>query len=206
MRKKGFVIAQMLLVSGLALGPGCGSPAGALGESTTLSGMARGWRQGASEMNAFAVVNDQGQSNGKVQIASGSIDASGNFSVTLPGRETLQPYMRPILTFASQICPLPAFASSASDVNAAYLWGLQNSNDMGIVLIDVISPSKHIVYGFHIYVDKDLTVNTELGPQKCDIRFKAGWNAYYFDSNVESGTYLYSSGELPPTVTWQVPS
>jgi hypothetical protein len=198
----------------------CGSGDGSLGDSPTFSGQIDSYTQGAG-FTLQAIIPTTTSPFTKI-IAMAPIDASGNFSITLPGSATVTPYLfqqhydgstPPIKGCTATLMISPAdFATTTVQFKAVNgnttLTVTRSNGGAGTTA----SPGIGINY---IYSDRELSEN---GQEACPANtlgtaaetinvaahYKTGWNTIVISSVGDSNqqTLSESTGSEPGGMKW----
>jgi hypothetical protein len=112
------------------------SPAGQLGETPILSGKAQNWLGRA--LTIKLEVTKRSAISALEYVATGSIDAAGNFSIALPGRTTMQPYLESAIgAFNSSTCPtIKVSPNTVKNSNAVALAVFDGNTKLGYIALE----------------------------------------------------------------------
>jgi hypothetical protein len=166
-------IGAVLLASAMAA---CSGSSLSLGETPTVSGKLEGYSGGAKVLKVL-----RGPGGQEVAGATGSLNADGTFTVTLPGSASLT--LTPFAVGSNCAATVnPADAKSAS-VSVGVYDSAASTTPIGTLFQGdsrTPTPTNGTISGvIRIYVDKNVTVKgTCTSPNTSyDLDLKAGWNA-----------------------------
>lgn len=207
-----------LLAAGL-LSSGCGLPEGALGETPMLSGQLEGWSGGTGyAINVVPLT----LSSGETVLATGTVDASGAFSIELPRPEAIAPYLMPALPNANPACSaVPAANPPDLKIVPVALTAKKAGATSQVVILLSRKPTNNTMIGDvganFVYTDRDgdVTGQTKCEPSGSSVtgdqswHLRKGWNiivSKILDFNGASSDFRLASeshtGALPPEVKW----
>ena len=190
------------------LGIGACGGNGSLGDQPVLSGQFQNWDKGAGYTLQATIATSTAMN---MTLSSAPIDASGNFSITLPGAAALAPYLQEQHLDPSK--PIPGCTSvdlhiSPQDVAAAILVlkAVNGSSTLNVDYNDGLAPATNVVT--YTYVDRDIdetgnvscTINTTSFAESINIHFGTGWNAELLSS--AGSNITVTSGTVPDSVKW----
>jgi hypothetical protein len=180
-----------------------------LGHEKLISGTVQDWTGGAATVRAVSHVGQQ-----EVTLAEGTINANGTFSLTLPGAETMGPYLSSVESFSCEDdangevvftpSPLrvlefdPEFLVFSADGSIAHLW--QEDEDGRVYVSQIYSASSATITGScatYSYVDDEPVPFTYIW----DLNLTAGWNDGI--SEITETGQNFRTGAIPAGVGWQ---
>lgn len=201
------------------LSSGCGSSGGALGENPTVSGQIEAWSGGSGyTINVVPLTTPTGQT----VLATGTIDASGAFSIEFPRPDAIAPYLISPVPTKSTVCTSAPTANPADLKVAPVSLTLKKAGETSQLLVLYSrKPANNTMPGdvsaSFLYADRDGDVS---GQTKCEtttssvmgdanLQLRKGWNINIskiveFNStppefHVVSQSY---TGALPAEVKW----
>jgi hypothetical protein len=209
----------MALLAAGVLSSGCGLPEGALGETPMLSGQIEGWSGGTGyAINVVPLT----QSSGETVLATGTVDASGAFSIELPSPDAIAQYLMPAIPIKNPTCSaVPTANPSDLKIVPVALTAKKAGATSQVIILFSRKPSNNTMAGDvganFVYTDRDGDVT---GQTKCDTsgssvtgdqswHLRKGWNiisSKILDFNGAVSNFRLASeshtGALPPEVKW----
>jgi hypothetical protein len=196
-----------------------GSSAGALGDPATLSGQIANFAMfGGSSKTVQATVGTS-----RTVLATGSVDATGTFTIALPSRSALAPSLMPQHMDGTALVPMGCTGSVAFSPPDFAMLPLQltvpgSSTFTGILAQSNVgaaqsNPATDVTY---FYYDRDVT---QTGSFDCngtpmssrihavyDNHWKTGWNrlVHSLDTSPSPMLEQFSTGAAPDGVSWQL--
>ena len=211
-----------ILCAGLCVGlaaSGCGDGDGALGESATVTGNIDSWSEGAGYSVSARAFDSQLQ---LTEVASGTIEPNGAFSLVLPKSEAITPYLSPYSPQGSAVCSSQPTVAPLELRALSLVLFAKKAGSPDIALLSTSGKPSTPMAGDtganFLYADRDAKIS---GQAKCDsastsmisdyaLELHKGWNialTKYSEYSISpSGGRIVSethNGSLPAEVRWQ---
>lgn len=156
-------------------------------------------------------------------LGEGTIDADGNFSVTLHGLDEIEDRLEPVDPegsgfdgFQGFACEQESFDAVGSEVRFALVGGFAFDNDdvtyFGLVSETVdrtlplpLDTGTHVRW---IFAEESVSINTECrdGDRTMDLDLGAGWNEVIIETERPNNDFLHEqyTGSRPGSVDWEL--
>lgn len=210
-----------LLLAGL-VGGGCGGAGSALGDKPTVAGTVEGWMKGTGYNVTVRLSKSK---NPVATLGTGILDASGTFSLTLPGSDVVTPQLSEPEPIADDGCKAQPTVTPSNLRYASLVLVAQKTGapieyvSLGTPTTKDSKPKPGDVAVEYMYSDQDGSIvgeadcgeGTSVVKGTFNVHLSKGWNLFItkiqeYDFS-PSGIRIISdvaTGQVPAGVKWQV--